>query len=288
MPIVNFTQVSALFRENAPDRSKLIPPGENNPNATNILFPTEQQGKEAENTKPQPAVGSVEGGAIQSLNSFFNVHKQRSSYAGYSGSSLGEVRTGFVLTSDYWRQEEINKALVLHAGPSNAQWTLPIRAQDEENKAGHARYAQARYSRHGAHGSATPVYLDFPRVSFSFQAGNIMPMPGFLNSSDVSYGLQDFYNFFELLNQPPLIPTGEKEGKHNYVWIFYTSLQFPQLTLKGYFEPEGVTWTDSAEAPTTLEWEASFLVHEMTPNLWEVSELEDAYREFMKTSIKIF
>lgn len=209
----------------------------------------------------------------------------RRPYGGVTGSS---ARAGFVLTSDLWQQE--GRAIELHAGPSAVSWSLPLRAQNEENKSGHARYAQARTAFYGTGEGANPrpTWFDFPRLSISFQAGNIIPIYGLDNEVTVPYGLQDFYLFMELLNQPPLIPSGSKEGAHNYTWIFYTSLQFPQMTLKGYFEPDGVSWEDSAADPTTLNWSATFLAHSMTPNPWEEDELSSAYRDFMRNTVKVF
>ena len=205
------------------------------------------------------------------------------------GGGLRTERIGFVLTSDQWRQE--NKALALHAGPASVDWSLALRAANEENKAGHARYAQARTL--GTHGAGDDqTWFDFPKVSFQFQAGNMMPIHGFQNEVDLPYGLEDFYNFFDLLNQPPLLASGgedgSKEGAHNYVWIFYTSLQLPQVTLRGYFEPEGISWNDDADNPTMLNWNASFIVHEMSPNLWDLNELVNAYKEFMRDSVQFF
>jgi hypothetical protein len=175
---------------------------------------------------------------------------------------------------------EQNRALVLHAGPSDANWSLAVRAADEEIKAGHVRCAQARRSAYG-HGSRS-TFLDFPKVSFTFQAGNILPIYGTLNEVTVPYGLEDFYAMMELLDQPPLIPSGPNEGKHNYVWIYYTSLILPQAVLKGYFEPGGLSWDDAAEAPTTLMWPMEFIVHEMSPEFGITSDLVDAYTSFMR------
>lgn len=197
----------------------------------------------------------------------------RGAYAG----GLQDTRVGFVLTSDQWIQE--GRALALHAGPASAEWSLALRASDEEIKAGHARYAQPRnyVTNKNPNGN---TYFDFPKVNFQFQAGNILPIKGFNNEAIVPYGLEDFYLFFELLNQAPILATGSKEGAHNFVWIFYTSLQLPQVTLKGYFDPEGLSWEDGTEE-ATVRWTSSFLVYDMSPSFWEPTELLKAYNDFM-------
>lgn len=197
----------------------------------------------------------------------------------YGGHLDGDSRVGFILTSDLWREQGV--ALALHAGPASASWSLALRAADEEIKAGHARYAMSR-TVHTSRGSGQ-TFFDFPKVSFQFQAGNLLPINGYQNEVVLPYGLEDFYRFFSLMNQPPMIPSGANEGKHNYVWIFYTSLQLPQATLKGYFDPQGISWEDTPDE-ATVRWNADFLVHDMSPGLWEVNELYSAYTDFMTTN----
>jgi hypothetical protein len=283
MPEVNFSQISKLFNTKASDRLENIQPGDGNPTSAVHATAAESIGPEGANARPgyaQSEKGAEDRGGLKDPSR----KQMRLPYGGQQGS--GGVRVGFVLTSDLWRQED--RALVLHAGPASASWSLALRAQNEENKAGHARYAQARHAGHGNHDDPSLTYFDLPKVQFQFQAGNILPIPEFQNEVSLAYGLQDFYKFFELLNQPPLIPAGQYEGKHNYTWVFYTSLHFPQVTLKGYFDPEGLTWEDNAEAPTTLTWNASFLAHEMSPAPWEYDELSVAYRDFMRDTVRLF
>lgn len=292
MPQVDFSDISRLFQEKGSDRVSPGDPGI----AANHLAET------AANTPPQPSsldrvvsstkkrvnsIATEEAFRIQQNIPYLGQNivgeRMRKPYAG----GLQQERVGFVLTSDLWREN--NKALALHAGPSSVEWSLALRAQDEEIKGGHARYAQARNAHaHGAHGGEDLTWFDLPRVSFQFQAGNLMPIPGIQNEVGIPYGLQDFYLFLELLNQPPLLPSGQNEGKHNYVWVFYTSLQFPQVVLRGYFEPEGVSWSDNADEPTDLKWSASFVVHQMSPNIWDSGEVFNAYKEFMRDAVTFF
>jgi hypothetical protein len=233
--------------------------------------------------------GELEPGHADKQAASLRARRMRASYG---GNLSGNDRFGFVITSDQWRTEAGGgRAIALHAGPNEVQWSLPLRAQEEENKAGHARYAQARHvaGSGGRSTQASQTFFDFPRADFQFQTGNIMPIPSALGLEQlVPYGLEDFYLFMELLNQPPLIATGPDEGKHNYIWIFYTSLQLPQVVMKGYFDPQGISWSDSSESASAFTWSASFTVHEMTPNLWDRSELVDAYEIFMKDNVKMF
>lgn len=274
MVVRNDSQFNGLIQSRGADRTANV----TRSNATVSTAPVSSFGREATNTRPNPK-------DYQGRNSD-NKPSRNQQRLPYGGSQAGQARTGFVLTSDLWNQE--GKSISLHAGPASASWTLPLRAQDEENKGGHARYAQARSARSGGHNNPDLTYFDFPKVSFQFQAGNILPIFGYQDEISMANGLRDFHQFMELLNQPPLLPAGVNEGKHNYTWIFYTSLQFPQITLKGYFDPEGLSWEENADNPGLLNWTSGFTVYEMTPNIWEASEMEDIYSEEMKKVTRFF
>lgn len=194
----------------------------------------------------------------------------------YGGHFKSSERFGFQITSDLWVKDGL--LLQLHAGPSEASWTLPLRASEEEVQSGHARYAQARKARQG-----DVAYFDTPTISFTFQSGNIIPLPQTTVESmkkKTPYGLEDFYFFLQLVNQPPLIPSGPDEGKHNYTWVRYTSLMFPSLLLKGYFAPDGVSFSDAADSPAGFQWTASFKVHEMSTDIWKGAQMVMDYSDF--------
>lgn len=268
MPITDFTRVSRFFGEKTSSNTEVEPPPSGGPSWSQLVA-ADQLGASASSTRSQPRDPTSA-----------DRNRYRLPYAGHTN---GGIRVGTILTSDLWREQ--NRALTLHAGPSSANWTLALRATDDEIRAGHVRFAQARQSV-GSRGSRS-TFLDFPKVGFEFQAGNILPIFGELNEAAVPYGLEDFYAMTELLDQPPLIPSGPSEGKHNYVWIFYTSLQLPQAVLKGYFDPGGMTWTDDAEQPTTLTWPMDFIVHEMSPEFGLTSDLANAYTSFMRDNPKV-
>ena len=232
----------------------------------------------------------LQPGASQSRASFISA-TMRGPYA----NSLGKERRGFVLTSDLWISQ--NKALMLHAGPSEVAWTLGLRASTEDIKDGRAHYMQSRSS------AAGRTYFNLPTAAFTFQTGNILPIPISVTAGTsgpanpvqdpqtgkvvegpqavaIPYGLQDFYYFMDLVNQDPLIPSGPNEGAHNYLWVFYTSRQFPQIVLKGFIEPEGVSWSDSAEAPNSFTWSASMAVYESAPEIWNAGATLQSYTDF--------
>lgn len=217
-------------------------------------------------------------GSIKNTSSF-KAQQGRSPYAG----GLAFDRKSFILTSDLWQRE--SKALLLHAGPSEVQWSVAIRASTEDTKGGRAHYMQSRPLEEGRQ-----TYFNLPTVSFTFQTGNILPIPleSVALASDtnqvvpvkgvaVPYGLQDFYYFMQLINQPPIMPSGLNEGKHNYLWVYYSSLQFPNIVLKGFIEPEGISWSDTADAPNSFTWSASMAVYESVPDITETDLLVEEY-----------
>ena len=205
----------------------------------------------------------------------------------YGGAAPVEWRPT-ALTSDLWMLE--GKYLQLHGGIQNASWQVGIRAGEEEIKSGHARFATPRRT----HGNGS-TFLSEPVVNFTFQSGNLLPIPKVGPDVGIPYGLTDFYYFLELLNQPPIIPRlpqldpeGAREGGHNYVWVYYQSLIFPEIVLRGYMQSDGTAWSDEAESPTEFTWTASMVVHESTPELFHADELVGKYEEVLRGGVRQF
>jgi hypothetical protein len=290
MPLVSFGAISQAFQALGADRLERVRDAASG--QTFVQGATQVSGNNT--PRPGPLSGLFDGTGItnfgasnQSDLDAINARKP------FAGSLNGDTRIGFVLTSDIWRK--LDKAILLHAGPSSANWTVGLRASEEEIKSGHARFAQARniastasVASNGTNAAQSgSTFWDLPRVGFEFQSGNIMPIPLLLDQVAVPYGLDDFYNFMDLLNQPPLVPSGDDEGKRNYTWVFYTSLQFPQMVLRGFFDPAGVTWPDASESPTSFSWTADFTVFDASPNIWDRDELTTSYQSFMKENVKL-
>jgi hypothetical protein len=120
------------------------------------------------------------------------------------------------------------------------------------------------------------------------QSGNILPIPTAYQTVKVPHGLSDFYYFLDLMNQPPLVPSGDREGAHNYVWVFFSSNAFPDLLLKGYLDPQGTSWSEEAEGSPELNWETSLLVHESSPDIFNPAEMVQSYEASMLDSVRQF
>lgn len=173
------------------------------------------------------------------------------------------------------------RGIVLHAGPKQAEWSFQRRGSEEEIASGVVRYSHARLKK----SSAGPVFMANPKVTFTFQGGNIMPVYASLLRGQgvivkpvaIAPGLRDWYLFNSLINQPDKMP----DGSPNYVWIYYNSHKYPSLLLKGYFQPEAISITDASEEPFSLEWSAGFTVYESSPELHDgdalISEFNSAW-----------
>jgi hypothetical protein len=200
---------------------------------------------------------------------------QRARYTGHGDNRDAQ----WSLTTDLWQAQPGGRVINLHAGPSSAAWTIALRASEEPTASGHARFAKARST--SFQGSAqSPTYFDLPKLDLHFQSGNIMPRRG-TGFAAVAEGLGNFYDFLELLNQPPLIPAPfATEGNPNYVNIYYHSLLFPNLVLKGYFDPSGISFTNDAQDPAKVEWSCPFTVYEQSPTLWDSGALKDEATTF--------
>lgn len=211
----------------------------------------------------------------------FAALKARRPYAG-NGAKQHQPLT---LTSDLWIAQ--GKRLVMHGGISAASWNFPLRAADETTKGGTSRTVAPK--RTGASYDST-THFSSPTVTLSFQTGNILPLAtrqGSNRTAGVPYGLDDFYYFMQLINQPPLMPaglavdfTGEMEGDRNYTYVYYSTHLFPNVVLKGYIEAEGISISEEAEGVVSRTWEATMKVHRMSPDISETAALRSAYLDF--------
>lgn len=173
------------------------------------------------------------------------------------------------LSFKIYRAVDINNGrnhLSFYINPSESQWSIPTRTLTEKVPGGAVHHEWATV---GGIGSGVTRF-DQPIIRFSFQAGNITPYAhqgdDFSNDLDekLPEGLGNYYDFLSILNQPNML----NDGSENRVHIEYHSAIFPDITLKGFFTPEGVNWTDSSDNPYTISsWGASFEVFDSFPQL---------------------
>tara|TARA_R100000656_G_scaffold104176_1_gene76118 strand:+ start:146040 stop:146699 length:660 start_codon:yes stop_codon:yes gene_type:complete len=167
--------------------------------------------------------------------------------------------------------------ILFWSGPQNTQWNFPLRASMQQTKSGTIHHVWRDSSRE--------TYYDEPTVAFTFQTGNIMPVrlrQGVQNPDGVSQvaetislppGLLDLYDFFEILNAKRIL----SDGRPNYVYIAYHSLAFPEIFLRGFFQPEGFSFSEDAANPAQVTWQSTFKIHSSEPKFWSSARLKEAW-----------
>jgi len=169
-----------------------------------------------------------------------------------------------VITTEAFASQ--GRYIVFWSGPSNTSWKFELRAATEQTKSGTILHYWRDRSR--------AAFFDEPSVTFTFQTGNIMPVRfrDVANKSESIFlppGLLDYYDFFDLLNQPKILP----DGRPNFVFIAYHSLLYPEILLRGFFTPSGLSITESAENPAGLSWSSTFKVRSTEPPFWSSAQL---------------
>lgn len=165
--------------------------------------------------------------------------------------------------------------ILFWSGPSNTSWSFPTRSSVQQTKSGTiTHYWRDAYRQ---------SFFDEPSVSFTFQAGNIMPVRVMDTSQGQSagtvttslpFGLMDFYDFFDILNQPKIL----SDGRPNFVYIAYHSLVYPEIFLRGFFEPDGISFSEDAGNPASLTWTAKFKIRSTEPPFWSPAQLAAAWQ----------
>lgn len=162
----------------------------------------------------------------------------------------------------------------LWVNPSECQWKMGTRTANEKTQGGMINYEYPRYP-----SDPENVNLfDLPTLTISFQSGIIthggynhilsnQPEP-----SVVPHGSANFCDFLDLLDQPNCL----SDGSPNYINILYISPLFVGhrgLWLKGFFDENGVSWSDSSENPNMISsWTASFTIFSSNPPLNRLRE----------------
>jgi len=160
----------------------------------------------------------------------------------------------------------------LWVNPSECQWKVGTRTANEKTQGGSINYEYIR-------APTDPQDLtrfDLPTLSIAFQSGILFHggyndlFSGLPEPSIVPHGAANFCDFMELLNQPNVLANGSP----NYINILYISPLFvghKGLWLKGFFDENGVSWSDSADNPGQINnWTASFTVFQSNPGLNEL------------------
>ena len=202
------------------------------------------------------------------------------------GDSRGPYRyngTPLIITTESMAVQ--GRYILFWSGPSNTQWNFPMRAAVQQTRSGTVTHVWRNGSR--------STFFDEPTVAFTFQAGNIMPVRirqevlqgnNTLPQDAVSLppGLLDFYDFFEVLNQPKIL----RDGRPNFVFIAYHSLVYPEIFMRGFFTPEGLSFSEDAANPANLSWTATFKIRSTEPPFYSSQRLISSWRSAFVPSVQ--
>jgi len=232
--------------------------------------------------------GSTGARTQLSLEQLVALARERNTFNSPKPRLSRQPRAEAIVTSTLWEYQR--KMIPLFINPKTISWELAQRISTIKTLAGTVQNFWGNGFRQ-IHGPGR--YYDEPIVNITFQSGNIMPSMGYpeereLNTVDkiadavfapkVPEGLLNFYWFLELLDQGALI--GTQPNLHK---LTYHSRVFPTITLIGRFQPEQISFVESATAEgNTVEWEASMLVYRTIPRFNSASLLERAYQGFIR------
>lgn len=159
--------------------------------------------------------------------------------------------------------------------PSECSWNLGLRSAIDKTSGGAVHYEIQPLIKN----EANFTRFDLPTIGINFQAGIITP-GGYndISNGDLPnvrpHGLANFYDFIDLVDQPNTTPN----GLPNFVNILYVSSTFGAkgVWLRGFFDENGISWTDSADNPNTItNWTATFIVCSSNPPF---NKLRQAYQ----------
>jgi hypothetical protein len=149
------------------------------------------------------------------------------------------------------------KSIKFRCNPSDVSWSMPQRSVEQKTKAGTVLHTWNDNDR--------KTYFDEPVLTFQLQSGNILPPRSILNPRGVvPEGLNNFYEFMSLVDEVKVLD----DGRANLCYIDYNSLIFPSIRLWGFWQPSGISFSDSAENHAQVNsWSASFTVYKSFPEL---------------------
>jgi hypothetical protein len=153
--------------------------------------------------------------------------------------------------------------LLFWAGPKSITWKFNQRGTIQQSRSGHISHYWRDDSR--------DTFFDNPSIEFTFQTGNLIPISDANKTiPTLPPGLVDYYDFFSILDEQKIL----SNGKPNHVIITYQTLLYPNIVLKGFFEP-GVTISvnESAAKPASIEWNATFRVSSTDPKFSSSEDL---------------
>lgn len=168
-----------------------------------------------------------------------------------------------------------SNAIIWAANPKSVSWSINQRGTETKNKSGTVLHMWRDRLRNSD--------FDDPKLTFQFNAGNILPSvtdglsTSGTNSMQPSEGLYNFYKFLQLVDSPKI----STQRKANLVHILYRSRIFPSMMLTGFFDPQvAIQFTDDSQNPNTISgWSATFTVYSTVPKLNSFKQLTERFEK---------
>lgn len=171
---------------------------------------------------------------------------------------------------------DFNSTIIWTANPKSVTWSVSQRAVEAKNKSGTVLHVWRDKTRKSDY--------DDPKLSITFNSGNIMPQSDNATVTDrlpgikgISYGLNNFYQFLALVDRPKISASGQA----NLIHILYRSYIFPEIVLTGFFDPQMVVnFSDDSSNPFQVNsWTANFTIYSTTPRLQDYGALFQAFQQ---------
>lgn len=153
--------------------------------------------------------------------------------------------------------------LIWRVNPESCSWSLPIRATLQKNMIGTEFHVWPESNR--------KTHFDEMVLTMQLQVGNLIPQRNSSSNKNgstsqswnIAPGLENIYTFLNLLDAPKIV-----DARVNYVVIEYNSNVFPRLVLKGFFNPDSLEISESADQPASLQsFGISFTVMDTEPKM---------------------
>jgi hypothetical protein len=168
--------------------------------------------------------------------------------------ALQLFRTPFIMSCKSWDNATPKRKIVFRCNPGQVNYEFTQRGGTQDVKSGKVFYFWRNRDKQS--------HWDLPSFTFHFQSGNIRPM---IEKGDDVYlpeGLNNFYTYMDLIDEVKLLP----DGSPNWITIVHHSNIFPSLYLEGFFDPATpLTFDETAEAASLVEWQGKFLIHYSNP-----------------------
>lgn len=154
------------------------------------------------------------------------------------------------------------------ASPKTVGWSISQRASEDKNKSGTVLHVWRDRTR--------GTDYDDPKINMQFQSGSILPVLSQGGTPTIAPGLNNFYQFLELVDKSKISINGEP----NVIHILYRSNIFPSMVITGLFDPQMVVqFTDDSDNPWKVSsWSANFTIYSTIPKFRSFSELQSRFQ----------